>query len=153
MLELSDIGSAYEIKAHNHHSNDIFRLQWIPLQAQETTVDHSSLAIDPTTVLACFVTIEKAAQKQADQGILKCQQTFPNTRQAFEWTPTFHISKAAVKALLPLLGNNCDVSISTDAAGIPLMPHLKSSTTRRKTTCLAYGVLFLVNQMRNVLSF
>ena len=99
------------------------------------------------------MTIEKAAQEQADQGILKCQQGFPNTRQAFEWTPTFHISKAAVKALLPLLGDNCDVSISTDATGIALMPHLKSSTTRRKTTCLAYGVLFQVNQMRDMLSF
>ena len=61
------------------------------------------------------MTIEKAAQKQADQGILNCQQGFPNTRQAFEWTPTFHISKAAVKAMLPLLGDNCDVSMNLHA--------------------------------------
>ena len=84
MLELCDIGSAYEIKAHNHRCKGIFRLQWIPLRAQQTKVDNSSVAIGLTTMLECFVTIEKATQEQADQVILKYQQEFPNTKQAFE---------------------------------------------------------------------
>ena len=97
----------------------------IPAQAEGTEIENRASVVVLITVTECYVKMGKITQEQAGDIRRAYPKKFPHAKSALEWATTSRNGKAAVRAITPFFGTDCEPDISEETAKKVLEPYLK----------------------------
>ena len=97
----------------------------IPAQAEGTEIENRASVVVLITVTECYVKMGKITQEQAGDIRRAYPKKFPHAKSALEWATTSRNGKAAVRAITPYFGTDCEPDISEETAKKVLGPYLK----------------------------